>query len=832
MWRNYVTVGVRALAKSRTYAFINIFGLAIGMTACLMILLYVRYELSYDRWIPEAERIYQVQSWYKSRETGREDQLQMTPYAAGKSIRASFPQVEAEVYVSNNDPVLLRDGEATSTEDYLWVDGDFLNVVPLPLVRGDASALSQVNSALLTQSEARRRIGTDDVVGQTLTLITRGVTRDFRITGILRDLPRNSHFRINSLIRIDFVAYNADNPDGLTCWGCQNGWVYVKLRPGADASAIQAGFPAWERRVIPDENAGEARFNAGDDQDWHIVNLQDVHLGRAQGGAMSPGNDRTTIVTFAVVALLILGMAIVNFTNLATARASQRAREVALRKALGATRRQLVVQFVGESVIVALVSMLIALALLELLMPSFATFLESDIEVRYLGAGGIVLPVLLLVLVVGIVGGLYPAFFLSRFAPATVLKANKSSSETPGTGRLRSALVVAQFAVSIGLIICTVVIYGQTVYARTVDPGFDRSNILQIDELSRYQLLDKGEMLVERMRRIPGVEAAALTTIGVATDNQNNTGVLVPGRPEPVLIGTYQVSEGFLDAMGLRLVAGRWFDASRPMDDLTIPFPPDPQAQRMVAARGGNIVINELAARRLGFRDPARAVGRTFRAGLVQNEFGLVPVTVIGVVRDARFRSVRQPLDPIMFQNTSQNHTHIMLRFRGDPAPVRAAAEQVWKGVTTEVPFQAEYSDAIMAELYEAEDARAATFAAFALLAIVVACLGLFGLAAFTAERRTKEIGIRKVLGARTRDIVRLLAWQFSKPIIVANLIAWPVAWWLMRDWLNGFDARIDLGPAPFVLAGLVALVIAIGTIATHAVRVARANPIHALRYE
>ena len=832
MWRNYVTVGVRALAKSRTYAFINIFGLAIGMTACLMILLYVRYELSYDRWIPEAERIYQVQSWYKSRETGREDQLQMTPYAAGKSIRDSFPQVEAEVYVSNNDPVLLRDGEATSTEDYLWVDGDFLNVVPLPLVRGDASALSQVNSALLTQSEARRRFGTDDVVGQTLTLITRGVTRDFRITGILRDLPRNSHFRINSLIRIDFVAYNADNPDGLTCWGCQNGWVYVKLRPGADASAIQAGFPAWERRVIPDENAGEARFNAGDDQDWHIVNLQDVHLGRAQGGAMSPGNDRTTIVTFAVVALLILGMAIVNFTNLATARASQRAREVALRKALGATRRQLVVQFVGESVIVALVSMLIALALLELLMPSFATFLESDIEVRYLGAGGIVLPVLLLVLVVGIVGGLYPAFFLSRFEPATVLKANKSSSETPGTGRLRSALVVAQFAVSIGLIICTVVIYGQTVYARTVDPGFDRSNILQIDELSRYQLLDKGEMLVERMRRIPGVEAAALTTIGVATDNQNNTGVLVPGRPEPVLIGTYQVSEGFLDAMGLRLVAGRWFDASRPMDDLTIPFPPDPQAQRMVAARGGNIVINELAARRLGFRDPARAVGRTFRAGLVQNEFGLVPVTVIGVVRDARFRSVRQPLDPIMFQNTSQNHTHIMLRFRGDPAPVRAAAEQVWKGVTTEVPFQAEYSDAIMAELYEAEDARAATFAAFALLAIVVACLGLFGLAAFTAERRTKEIGIRKVLGARTRDIVRLLAWQFSKPIIVANLIAWPVAWWLMRDWLNGFDARIDLGPAPFVLAGLVALVIAIGTIATHAVRVARANPIHALRYE
>jgi putative ABC transport system permease protein len=832
MWRNYVTVGIRALAKSRTYAFINIFGLAIGMAACLMILLYVRYEVSYDRWIPEADRVYQIQSWYKSSETGREAQLQMTPYVAGKSIRDSFPQIEREVYVTNNDPVFFKDGQATSTEDYWWVDGNFLQVVPLPLVRGDLRALDQVNSAVITQSEARRRFGTDDVVGRTMTLITRGVARDFRITGVLRDLPRNSHFRINSLIHLDLVAYNSDQPDGLTCWGCQNGYVYVKLRPGADASQIQAGFQAWEDRVIPDENAGEARFNAGDDQDWHIVNIEDVHLGRAQAAAMAPGNDRTTIVTFAIVALLILGMAVVNFTNLATARASQRAREVALRKALGATRRQLIVQFVGESIIVAVVAMLIALALVELLMPAFAAFLEADMTVSYFGAEGIVLPVLVLVVIVGIFGGLYPAFFLSRFEPASVLKANKSSSETPGTGTLRNVLVVAQFAVSIALIICTVVIYGQTVYARTIDPGFNRSHILQIDELSRYQLLDKGETLVERMLRVPGVQAAGRTTIGVATDNNNNTGIMVPGRADPVDIGIYQVDEGLLDAMGMQMVAGRWFDPQRPMDDMTLPFPPDGAAQQAIAARGVNIVINELAARRLGFNNPADAVGRTFRAGLVQNEYGLVPVTVVGVVRDARFRSVRLPVDPIMFANMNTGHTHIIVRFEGNPAEVRAGIERVWKSVTTEVPFNAEFSDDIMAELYEADDARAQTFAAFTLLAIVVACLGLFGLAAFTAERRTKEIGIRKVLGARTRDIVQLLVWQFSKPIIIANLIAWPVAWWAMKDWLDRFDARIDLGPTPFLLAGLIALVIAIGTVAGHAIRISRANPIHALRYE
>ena len=832
MWRNYLTVGIRALAKNRTYAFINIFGLAIGMAACLMILLYVRYEVSYDRWIPEAERIYQVQSWYTSDDTGQEAKLQMTPYAAGKSLAENFPQIEQEVYVTDNGPVFYRNGEASSTEDYLWVDGDFLDVVPLPLVRGDRSALSQVNSAVITQSEARRRFGTDDVVGQTMSLITRGVTRDFRITGVLADLPTNSHLRINSLIRLDLVAYNSDFPQALECWGCQNGWVYVKLRPGADVEDIRAGLQAWEDRVIPDETAGEARFNAGDEQDWHIVNVEDVHLGEGQAAAMAPGNDRTTIVTFSIVALLILGMAVVNFTNLATARASQRAREVALRKALGATRRQLVVQFIGESIIVAVVAMLIALALVELLMPPFSAFLEADIEVDYFGAGGILLPILVLVSIVGILGGLYPAFYITRFEPASVLKANKSSSETPGSGRLRSALVVAQFAVSIALIICTAVIYGQTVYARTVDPGYDRSNIVQIEGLTRSQLFDQGEMIAERMRRVPGVVSVGRTSIGVATDNSNNTGVMVPGRTEPTNIGIYQVDEGFLEAMGMELLAGRWFDRQRPMDDMSLPYPPEDAAQRALAARGGNIVINELAARRLGFRNPADAVGRTFRAGFVQPEFGLVPATVIGVVRDARFRSVKLPLDPIMFQNADNGHTHLVVRFNGNPAEVRSRLERVWKGITTEVPFEAEFSDEIVAELYEAEDARAQTFAAFALLAIIVACLGLFGLAAFTAERRTKEIGIRKVLGARTRDIVRLLAWQFSKPIIVANLIAWPVAWWVMRDWLNNFDARIDLGPTPFVLAGMLALAIAIGTIAGHAVKVARANPIHALRYE
>jgi putative ABC transport system permease protein len=832
MWRNYLTVGVRALAKNRTYAFINILGLAIGMAACLMILLFVRYEMSYDKWIPGAADTYQFQTWFKSSETGEESQVQMSAYPSAEALQKDFPQVEKTVYAWDNNPVFVQNGQAATAEHYLYTNGNLLDVIQLPLLRGNRADLNGIDNAVMTHSEAIKRFGSDDVIGRTFTVITKGQKRDFKIVGILQDLPKNSHLRIAAIIHLDVPSFFSKESQALTCWGCQNGWVYARLRPGTDPKAIEAQLPAWEKRNIPDQNSGEAHFNAGDDQDWHLVRLEDVHLGKAQGGAMAPGNDRTTIVTFAVVALLILGMAVVNFTNLATARASQRAREVALRKVLGATRKQLIAQFVGESIIVATVAMVIALALVELLIRPFAAFLDADLKLTYFGSGGIALPVVLLVLIVGVLGGLYPAFFLSRFQPAQVLKANKSSAETPGSGRLRSVLVVGQFAVSIGLIICTAIIYAQTVYARTVDPGYRRDHILQVGELSRYQLIDKGQAIAEQVRRVPGVDAAGLTTIGVATDNQNNTGVLAPGNPKPLIIGNYQVDEGFKDAMGLQLIAGRWFDKNRPMDDMTLPFPPDPDVQKALAARGANVVVNELAARRLGFQHPADIIGKTFKAALVQNEYGLVPITVIGVVKDSRFRSVKLPLDPILFQNTDTGETDMVVRFHGNPVAVRAAVEQAWKRFTNEVPFTAKFSDDIMVELYKAEDARAKTFAAFAFLSVVVGCLGLFGLAAFTAERRTKEIGIRKVLGARVRDIVRLLVWQFSKPVIVANLIAWPIAWWVMRGWLNGFDTRIALGPTPFLLAGGLALAIAVATVAGHAIRVARSNPIHALRYE
>lgn len=833
MWRNYFTVGIRSLAKNRAYALINILGLAIGMAACLLILLFVRYERTYDAALPGAEHAYQFQTYFTDPDTGERDDLQMAAYAAKVSIQKDFPQIDRAVHVLATGPVLLRDGVGHATENFRFVDGNLFEILDFPFVRGDPrTALETPGSMVLTQSEARKWFGTDDAMGKTLTVGGRAAPFDMRVTGIIKDIPRNSHFSAGIIARYDPQSHFADNPDFLNNYGWQGGWIYVRLKPGADAEAINAQMPAWEKRNIPDQYFGTQKSNQGDTSDYRLVNIRDIHLGQAQRGAMTPGNTERAITTFAVIALLILAMACINFTNLATARASQRAREVALRKVLGASRRQLIVQFIGESMIVAAIAMLLALAIAELALPAFNAFLDAEIRFRYLGMDGLLLPVIVLVLVVGAAGGVYPAFHLSRFQPAHVLKANKSAADAQGSGRLRNILVVGQFAVSIGLIICTAVIQAQTDYARTSDPGYQREGLIQIENMGRRQIQPLADTLVREIAGLDGVVAVGRSSIAMATQNSTSSSIQVPGLANPPSIGDYVVDPDFFAAMGIRTLAGRTFDKTRPADDATTPTPEDPAAERALVARGVNIVINALAAKRMGFASPAAAIGKQVKLPNDPEYGGVTPATIIGVVEDSRFRSVREPMEPILFRYTTSGLDYAVVRYSGDPSALRDRIEALWKRTARDVPFEAEFSEDVMERLYKAEEARAQIFAAFALLAVIVGCLGLFGLAAFTAERRTKEIGIRKVLGASTGRIVQLLVWQFSRPVLMANIIAWPVAWWVMRDWLNGFDARIALGPVPFVAAGLVALTIAVGTIAAHSFRVARTNPIHALRYE
>ena len=834
MWRNYLKVGLRALAKNRTYAFINIFGLAIGLAACLLILLYVQYERSFDEWLPDNDRIFQFQSDYRSTTSSDHFENQGVPYVTKPALLKDFPQIEHATYFGGGASItVLKDGRASSPDANL-VDSPFFDTVPLPLVAGNAQALAQPGSVALTESEANKLFGTTNVLGKTLTVLVMGVRADYRITAVIKDFPKNSHMSFDMLIRADFPSLYAQghNTDFLTKWGWTGGWVYVKLRPGVDPAAINSQIAAWKKRNIPDEIEDGHRHNEGDERNYRLVNVRDVHLGKAQGSAMTPGNDAVSILTFAVVALLILAMACMNFTNLATARASQRAREVALRKVLGATRGQLITQFLGESLLLAGIAMLVALALAELALPWFANFLDADLKLRYFGPHGVIVPVLLLVLVVGAAGGVYPALYLSRFQPARVLKANKSAADAEGSGRLRSILVVGQFAVSIGLMACTAIVYSQTLYARSIDPGYHRDGLIQVRGIGAEALNGQVDALLQQVEALPQIDSVGRTGIGVITGNTSSTSVKVVGRPDPVDIGIYSVDAGYFPTMGIRTVAGRVFDKNRVADDMTTPEPEVTAAEIAMAKRGGNVVANETGVRRLGFASARDAIGKTLRLGVKDEYGGSMTLTVIGVVADARFRGATNPVEPILFYVNYHNVFWMVARYHGDPATAMASVETVWRRLAPEVPFEGKFGDAILAKSYQRIDARAQMFGMSALLAIVVGCLGLFGLAAFTAERRTKEIGIRKVLGARTTDIVRLLVWQFTRPVVIANLIAWPAAWWVMRDWLNQFDARITLTPLPFAAAGALALLIAVVTIGAHAVRVARTNPVHALRYE
>ena len=719
------------------------------------------------------------------------------------------------------------------THTILRVQPDFFKLWPLQFIAGSAqTALTDLDTVAISRRSAMKFFGTTAAVGQTLPTFRDGGWHDLKVGAVFEDLPKNSHqgFGMVGLMSENDIpaAYRGH-------WGALSGSIYLRFRPGTDVAAFERGLVAWQQRVVPKEDVGGRLLLQNDGSTFHLAARPDIHLGAAQVGADRPGNDAGTIATFATVAVLILAMACMNFTNLATARASLRAREVALRKVLGARRGQLIVQFLVEALLVATLAMLLALALVELALPWFAKFLDTDLSMHYFGSDGVLLIVVPLTLLVALASGAYPAFYLTRFQPAQVLRTNRAGSEGAGTGRLRGLLVIGQFAISIGLIICAAVIYSQTQHARTADIGFRSEGLLQVEALSRRQVVPVARSFTEQVRHLDGVVDAGRTTIGLSTNNRSMTTVLLPGVQAGIQIGPYAVEPAFFRTIGLRLLAGRFLTESA-ADDATLPDNENPDREAALDAlnrRGVNVVATRSAIAKLGFRSPAEAIGKTVRMSYGTSDASMAPTTIVGVVADPRFLSAHQAVDPMFFFRDDSQYSYLEVRFSSnDPAAVRQRVEKLWKQLLPNAPFTADFVDHRAADLYEADAARGQMFAGFALLSVIVGCLGLFGLASFTAERRTKEIGIRKVLGARTWDIVKLLVWQFSRPVVIANVIAWPVAWWVMRDWLNGFDDRIALSPLPFLIAGGMALLIAVVTVAGHAVRVASANPIDALRYE
>jgi putative ABC transport system permease protein len=829
MWRNYLLVGIRAPRRDPMFAAINLFGLAIGLAGCLLIILFIRYELSFDSWLPDSNRIYQVQR-IETTGTNVGTRYAQTAFVAAAAMPAQFPEIEATTGLIAVSGIFRKDGELVEIDDFYGTDGNFLDVLRLPLTAGDPrTALSQVGNLVLTETAARRLFGRTDVVGRTVMRVGSDGDSAVRVTGVLRDLPANSHLRLGALYRPNLTR--PTGTEAFTKWNWVSGWVYARLRPGADVGAMNGRMATALRRIVPDsERDDSARDGLGFTQE--LMNVRAINTADIDSGTFRLGTPVKTLLTFGIVAAFLLLVACVNFTNLATARASRRAREVALRKTLGATRAQLIAQFLTESFVTVFAAALVALALVELALPFLNDMIGGGIEVRYLGDGGILPPLTLLLLIVGLLGGLYPAFFLSRYRPSVVLKANQSGGDAPGTARLRIALVVLQFAVSIALIICTAIIYAQTLYARSQDPGYGVPGLMYALYPELIGDRPQVETFMRRVEAIPGV--ASVARVGV-TPNSETTSVgtfRAPGAPESVGLQIVTIDGNAFPTLGMRVIAGRGITEQREADLGAPMFRTDPERDRLIEQRGLNVVVDEAAARLLGFGDAQSAVGRQIGRDSDDGR-PVAPYTIVGVVNDARFESARFDSVPKIYYVAPTGHLSLAIRFEPSrAASVMSAVEGLWKSSVTTSPFEGFFADERIANMYSRDERRARMFAVFAGFAVLISCLGLFGLAAFTAERRTKEIGIRKVLGARTRDIVRLLVWQFTRPVLLANLIAWPIAWWAMRDWLSEFQSRIDISPTPFVLAALIALAIAAATVSAHAVRVARANPIHALRYE
>jgi putative ABC transport system permease protein len=683
---------------------------------------------------------------------------------------------------------------------------------------------SHPESVVLSQSRARKYFGDAEPMGKTITLSENRCDEmgenckinqyTMTVTGVMRDVPHNSHLDVEALFPI---TSNADPISQIekTKWFNTHGWSYVRLAPGADPNAVVAKMKGITDRSADTTMLSNLHIKGGDVLQTRLTPFRQLHLTSDRYGGMRAPGSWSTVYGFAIIGILIQLVACFNFTNLATARATMRAREVSLRKVMGATRRQLVVQFLGESLLMSLLALILALAAVEVLLPSFDQFLGRPILFHYLQDWPVLAGAVSLALVSGLLGGAYPAFVLSGFRPATILRANQAKQG--GSGWLRTMLVVLQFAVSIGLGIAALVIFAQISFARNMDLGFAKDNVVIVT--ARSMSPQTRDTFVRALRSRPDVLSVALSSYVPLSGNSSNTDVHLPGGTDHPVVRVAPSDPDFPRTYGVKLVAGRLLDRNRGSDVVAALFTPTYSGPTF------NVLINETAMKNFGFT-PQNAVGKHI---FLHN----TDVTVAGVLADFKWAGTTEAVKPTLFYNDPIDNGVVSIRLRGPGTPdTLEGIDRLWRRFSPTVAMQRRLLSADFDKQFLNDDRQGTIFGLFVAIAILIACLGLFGLAAFTAGRRTKEIGVRKVFGARTRDVIFLMLWQFSVPVLVANAIAWPLAWYYLHGWLQGYAYRIALNPLYFLAAGATALVIAWATIFTHARRVAVANPIHALRYE
>lgn len=811
MLANYLAAALRNLSRNGLYAGVTVAGLAIAFTAAILIALFVRDEYSWDRHVPGHERTYLVEQvvTIPGEKPLRQSASQI--FLAG-TLKRQFPQIEATARGTGAPFSAVRHGQIGGREEFLIsADPDFFKVMPLPVVAGDlAHALDAPDSVVISRSKARQYFGHDRPLGEILEV----EKRPLRVTAVVEDHPSASHFEPD----IFTSAVWADSPirrAEARGYGSLAYTVvtYVRLKPGASLAAVEAGLPAVAQRDIA---AGAPPVMGKVQVKLYLTPLADIHLHAKGEGVGKPKGDPAIIAAISAIGVLILAVAGINFVTLMTARAARRAVEVGVRKAAGAQQRDLIVQFIGEALLYVLFAAVLAMALAEFLTPPLNAFLQRRIELDYLGDPQLVVGLGGLVVVMALAAGAYPALVLSGFKPAAVLKGQMVAA---GGGWSRQALVVFQFAVLIALLLGTLTIYRQTSFALTEGMKLDKAETL------RVLVSPCTTRLREQVQTVPGVVSAACSSPMVLGYGRWMDSVRLGGRAHNVAMNP--VDFDFLKVYGVNLLAGRSFDARRSADAWTPTGAPPP------------VVINETAAREFGFATPAQAIGRRvdWHYLIITSSNPRVGASeIIGVVPDFTFGSVREEVTPALYYvalDSPQLSTILNVKIEGARAP------EALKGLDRAVerfgdgrPISRRFTDQAMQRLYADTIAQGVAIALCAGIALTIACLGLFALSAYTTERRTKEIGVRKAMGASTSDVLKLLIWQFTLPVLIANLIAWPTAFLVMRRWLDGFVYRVDLAPWTFAAAGAAALAIAWATVFVHALKVARAKPVGALRYE
>ena len=811
---NYLVTAWRNLTRYKLYGFINIAGLTIGLACAILILLFLRDELSWDRWIADSENLYRIESTYYMPGGASHDFFTVTPFPVTPTMQASFPEVVAQTH-------LIPEGMTASVGDRVFsatvaaVDVNFFQFIKLPFVRGNpAGALARPESIVLTEASAKKFFGTANPMGKTVTLAG---THNLVVTGVLRDLPHNTH------LDFEMVMPNTSAADTMpassrarTSWLNVEGWGYVKLAPNTNVDALAAKLvPMLDKNIDAKKQMG-LNMRGSDLLHLHITPFHDIHL--APHGESENGRP-IRVYGFAAIAVLILLIACFNYMNLATARAMVRAREIALRKVMGARRGQLIVQFMGDSLLTAMVALVLALGIVEALLPAYDSFLARPIAYNLFTDWALTLVILAVAAAAGLLGGLYPALLLSGFRPAARLGTGMAG--IGGSGLLRTMLVVLQFAISIGLGIAMIVMFAQIRHARQSDLGFDRHNLVVIGGFGPTAPAAR-ESLRQALAADPAIAGVTQSNMTPLSGGKLVNNYAVPGRAEQFVVRNVDIDPDFVGVYGMKVLAGRNLSRSRALDAA---LPPDPKNPAANADREQNILISAAAARQFGFT-PQQAVGRYINQGKSR-------LNIVGVVGDTNFDGIETAVPAFIFFYDPRGMGSTTVRIKpGQTQAALAAIDRIWRRFVPTVAIQRDFQDESFDKLFVAGEQEDAIFAFFVGIAIFIACLGLFGLASFTAQRRTREIGVRKVFGARTRDIVRLLLWQFSIPVLLANVVAWPVAWYYLHHWLEGYADRIFLSPVYFVAAGLIALAVAWATVVTHTLLTARASPIHALRYE